>query len=90
MKKINHNEEPIDDDCCLFSLPLSREDVEKFIVLERGSLYNKALPCGAYALYRHLHKQGVLPLPSVSTIGRILVKHCLTNGRTGYYPEDYQ
>ena len=66
------------------------EEVEQVIVSERLHLYNRMKPCGATALRQHLYGLEVTPLPSISTIGRILAKHCLTHGRTGYYPEDYQ
>lgn len=68
----------------------STEEVEQVIVSERLYLYNRMKPCGAAALRQHLYGLEVTPLPSISTIGRILAKHCLTHGRTGYYPEDYQ
>ena len=68
----------------LFSL----EQVEQIIVSERLHLYNRMKPCGAAALRQHLHNLEVTPVPSTSTIGRILAKHCLSHGRTGYYPED--
>jgi len=34
-------------------------------------------------------EENVSPLPSVSTISKILREQYLTNGRTGYYEEDY-
>jgi hypothetical protein len=66
------------------------EEAEQIIVMERLYLYNHLLPCGAVALKRHLHSLEGVPVPSISTIGRILTKHCLTHGRTGYYPGDYR
>ena len=65
------------------------EDIEQIVVMERLRLYNQGLPCGAKAIRRNLHKKGIEPLPSVSTIGRILSNNYLTHRRTGYYPEDY-
>ena len=65
------------------------EEIEQIVVMQRLRLYNRGLPCGAQAIWRQLDKQGIGPLPSVSTIGRILSRNYLTYGRTGYYPEDY-
>jgi hypothetical protein len=44
--------------------------------------------CGAKAIRNLLFEQCVLPLPSISTIKRILSRNCLTYGRTGYYLGD--
>lgn len=65
------------------------EEIEQIVVMERLRLYNRGLPCGAQAIRRNLIKQGIDPLPSLSTIGRILSRNYLTHRRTGYYPEDY-
>jgi len=65
------------------------EEIEQIVVMERLHLYNQGLLCGAQAIWRQLSRQGVPPLPSIGTIGRILSRNCLTHGRTGYYPEDY-
>ena len=64
-------------------------EIEQIVVMERLHLYNHGLPCGVKAIRRVLERQGVEPLPSVSTIGRILSRNYLTHRRTGYYPEDY-
>ena len=64
-------------------------EIEQIVVMERLHLYNHGLPCGAKAIRRILQRQSVEPLPSVSTIGRILSRNYLTHNRTGYYPEDY-
>jgi hypothetical protein len=65
------------------------EEIEQIVVMERLRLYNRGLSCGALAIRRNLIKEGIEPLPSVSTIGRILSRNYLTHRRTGYYPEDY-
>lgn len=64
------------------------EEIEEIVVMERLHLYNQGEPCGPKALVRRLDEESVRPLPSASTVARILVRNCLTNGRTGYYPED--
>lgn len=79
-----------DDQFTVYPSSLTLQKLETVIVMERLSLYNSLKPCGAVALQRHLKNLGLEQLPSVRTIGRILSKHCLTNSRTGYYPEDYQ
>lgn len=66
-----------------------RKEMEDIIVMERLYLYNRSLPCGASVLYKRLKQCGVINVPSPRTIHRILHKHCVTNGRTGYCPEDY-
>jgi hypothetical protein len=55
----------------------------------RLSLYNKEVPYGSKAILERMKKENVKPLPSISTINKILKEQCLTNGRTGYYEEDY-
>ncbi|MBW1978901.1 MAG: hypothetical protein JRI79_13190 [Deltaproteobacteria bacterium] len=65
------------------------EEIEKIVVMERLHLYNRGLYCGPQAISRVLDQKGVRPLPSISTINRILSRNCLTHPRTGYYPEDY-
>ena len=67
----------------------TREEIEEIVVMERLHLYNRGLAYGAQAISRVLDQEGVRPLPSVSTINRILSRNCLTHRRTGYYPEDY-
>ena len=65
------------------------ENIEQIVVMERLRLYNQGAPCGAQVIRRNLIKEGIEPLPSLSTIGRILSRNYLTHRRTGYYPEDY-
>jgi hypothetical protein len=65
-----------------------KEEIEEIVVMERLHLYNRAIPCGAQAIKNLLDQEGVRPLPSLSTIKRILSRNCLTCGRTGYYPGD--
>ena len=66
----------------------SRAEIEQIIVLERLHLYNRGIPCGAKAIRQLLEQEGVRPLPSISTLKRILSRNYLTHGRTGYYPGD--
>lgn len=87
---INERDPMYDDAFTVYPSSLTQQKLEKVIVFERLALYNSLKPCSAAALRRHLHYLGLEKLPSVSTIGRILSKQCLTNSRTGYYPEDYR
>jgi len=66
----------------------SRAQIEQIVVMERLHLYNRGIPCGAQAIRKLLEQEEVRPLPSISTIKRILSRNCLTYGRTGYYPGD--
>jgi len=60
----------------------SREEIEQIVVMHRLYRYNRGRPCGANAV-RLLTLQ---PLPSVSSILRILSQNGLTHARTGVYP----
>jgi hypothetical protein len=55
----------------------------------RLQLYNAGRSCGTKAIQKQLQDEGLSPVPTVPTIARALVRRHLTNGRTGYYPEDY-
>ncbi|MCK4768435.1 MAG: hypothetical protein KAS28_08610 [Desulfobacula sp.] len=48
-------------------------------------LYNNGLFCGAKAIKKKMEKDDIEPVPSESTIGRILSRNGLTHGRTGFY-----
>ncbi len=61
-------------------------EIERLIVWKRLHLYNRGLPCGAIAIRQRLDRQGIQPLPSVSSINRILSRNGLTHRRTGFYP----
>ena len=63
-----------------------RAEVEQIIVMLPLQLYNRDLPCGENAIRHRLALLGLQPLPSVSTIKRILAKNALTHARTGFYP----
>lgn len=64
----------------------SRAEIEQIVVLEKLYLYNRGLPCGAPAIRQLLNHLEVRPLPSLSSISRILSRNSLTHGRTGLYP----
>ena len=67
----------------------SKEEIEQIVIYTRLERYNHGLTYGAKAIRMQLEEELVRPLPSVSTINRILSDNYLTHGRTGYYPEDY-
>jgi putative transposase len=60
-------------------------EVEDIVEIVRLSLYNKGLFCGDQAIRWELEEMGVQPLPSLSTISRILCRRDLTHRRTGRY-----
>ncbi len=63
----------------------SKAEIEDIVVFIRLSLYNRGLPCGAKAIRQEMEAEDVRPLPSLSTIHRILIRHGLTHGHTGFY-----
>ena len=64
----------------------TRDEIEQIVIMERLHLYNHGIPCGAQAIRKRLQQEGICPLPSFSTIKRILSRHGLTHRRTGLYP----
>jgi putative transposase len=64
----------------------SRQEIEQIVVMHRLYLYNREQPCGAKAIRCLLDQQALRPLPSISTIQRILSQNGLTHARTGFYP----
>jgi len=59
--------------------------IEDIVEMVRLSLYNKGLFCGDQAIRWELEDLNVQPLPSLSTISRILRRRDLTHRRTGRY-----
>jgi transposase InsO family protein len=68
--------------CSPFRTPV---ESEKIVEMVRLNLYNKGLFCGNQAIQWELIDMEVHPLPSLSTIGRILRRRELTHRRTGRY-----
>jgi transposase InsO family protein len=60
-------------------------EIEKIVELVRLDLYNNNLFCGNQAIQWKLIDMEVQPVPSLSTIGRILRRRELTHRRTGRY-----
>jgi len=66
----------------------SAAEIEQIVVLVRLDLHNRDVPCGAQAIHRYLeqlHDAIVRPLPSLTTINRILRRNGLTHRQTGHY-----
>ena len=61
------------------------QEIEEIVKMSRRSLYKRGMFCGAQAIDWELEEQGVIPLPSLRTINRILSRNDLTNKRTGRY-----
>ncbi|MBW2632207.1 MAG: hypothetical protein JRC90_10730 [Deltaproteobacteria bacterium] len=63
----------------------TKKEIEEIVKMVRLELYNNGEFCGARAIKEKLEDYyEINPLPSESTIGRILTHHGLTNGRTGW------
>ena len=60
-------------------------EIETIVEMVRLSLYNKGHFCGKQAIQWEMIDMEVQPLPSLSTIGRILRRRDLTDRRTGRY-----
>jgi len=72
-----------------FDALTEKEKMIVYITHIRLELYNKLENCGAKAIRKELIENNLTPVPSISTINRILNRQYLAHGRTGYYPEDY-
>ena len=60
-------------------------EIEKIVEMVRLNLYNKGHFCGNQAIQWEMIDMEVQPIPSLSTIGRILRHRELTHRRTGRY-----
>lgn len=72
-----------------FDRLMEREKMIAYITLFRLNLYGRDVHCGPRSIQDKLWEENLTPVPSISTIARVLKSQCLTNGRTGYYQEDY-
>lgn len=63
----------------------SSKEIEEIVCFVRQQLYNREVFHGAQAILWELKDQNVKPLPSLSTIERILRRNDLTHKRTGRY-----
>ncbi len=63
----------------------TREEIKKIVIMIRLELYNQGQRCGAKAIKNKIEDDDIDPVPSESTIGRILSRHGLTHCRTGFY-----
>ena len=61
------------------------EQVVEAVKMVRLSLYNKGLFCGAQAIEWELKESGIVTVPSLRSINRILSREELTHRRTGSY-----
>jgi hypothetical protein len=62
-----------------------REEIVEIVKMIRLHFYNRGLHCGARVIRKEMENEKIQPIPSESTIGRILSRHGLTHGRTGFY-----
>ncbi|MCP4272172.1 MAG: hypothetical protein GY781_09415 [Gammaproteobacteria bacterium] len=63
----------------------TKSEIREIIISTRLSLYNQNMACGAHAIRKALENSNVRPLPSISSIGRILSRYGLTYQKTGLY-----
>jgi hypothetical protein len=68
----------------VFNQRRNKQEIEECVVFARLELYNRAMTCGPKAVQEKLKVYQVNPLPSESTISRIMVRRGLTDGRTGF------
>lgn len=61
----------------------TRNEIEQIVILFRLHLYNRGRFHGPKAIRKQLLIEGVRPVPSLSTIKRILSRNHLTYGRVG-------
>ena len=61
----------------------TREEIKEIVKMIRLELYNNGVFCGAKAIKNKMEDDDIEPVPSESTIGRILSSNSLTYGRTG-------
>ena len=66
----------------------TREEIIEIVKVIRLHLYNRGQHCGANIIRKEMEAENIEPIPSVSTIGRILSDHGLTHGRTGFFNDD--
>ena len=64
----------------------TKNEIEEIVQMVRLELYNKGIGCGSKAIKKRLEEfYQIEPVPSESTIGRLLSRRGLTYGRTGFY-----
>lgn len=80
-RNLNHKDKAYQG---VFNQRRNKQEIEECVVFARLELYNRAMPCGPKAVQEKLKVYRVNPLPSESTISRIMVRHGLTNGRVGF------
>jgi len=66
----------------------TKEEIQEIVKMTRLELYNRGLQCGALAIKNKMQNDDINPVPSKSTIGRILSNQGLTHGRTGFLESD--
>lgn len=62
----------------------TKEEIVEIIKMKRLELYNRGQHCGAKAIKNSMEQENIEPVPSESSIGRILSLHGLTHRRTGF------
>jgi hypothetical protein len=68
------------------STSFSKIEIEEIVAMVRLNRYNRGRTHGANAILQEMESMGVRPLPSPSSVNRILTHLGLTHSRTGHYP----
>ena len=68
------------------STSFSQIEIEEIVAMVRLNRYNRGRTHGANAILQEMESMEIRPLPSLGTIGRILIRLGLTHRRTGLYP----
>lgn len=66
----------------------TRKEITEIVQMIRLHLYNQGVHCGAGAIQQEMERENIKPVPSISTIGRILLRYGLTHGRIGFCDGD--
>jgi hypothetical protein len=81
VRNLKHQNEPYQG---FFNQGRTKQEIEECVVFARLELYNRAMPCGPKAVHEKLNAYHVKPLPSESTISRIMARRGLTDDRTDF------
>jgi putative transposase len=68
------------------STSFSKIEIKAIVAATRLNLYNRGRPHGANAILQEMESMAVRPMPSLSSVARILARLGLTHKRTGLYP----
>ena len=73
-RNLKHQDKPYQG---VFNQRRNKQEIEECVVFARLELYNRAMPCGPKAVQEKLNAYHVNPLPSESTISRMMARRGL-------------